>query len=162
MPRYTIPQCPEIVFNVQGSNRDKATFRALQQLVGLVNQGILDSEKFKKFNSKSFVELTDKDLMAHDEEKLIKAVKVLSKLATSRETVQDLHEQALEANKYINILFGEDKISREDFQEMQDRFKILKEFALANLRYKEAFIDAKEARLIVDEALEIVDKSEDG
>lgn len=161
MVLYTLPQCPEFVFKAQGSNRDKATFRALQQLVNLINQGTVDAEKFKKFSSKNFIEITDKDFMANNEEELIKAVKLLSKLAISRQAVQNLREQALKAYKYIDILFGKDKISQEDFQRMQDGFKVLKEFSLANLRYKEALIDAKEARRTVDEALEIVNEDED-
>lgn len=155
MPSYTVPQCPEILFNVQGSNRDKATFQALQQLVSLINQGSLDNARFRRFNSKSFIEVTDKDLMAQNEDKLIKAIKTLSKLAVSKQAVQVLREQTLEAYKCIETLFGEDEISKEDFEKIRDDFKILKEFALSNLRYKEALIDAKEARLIVDKALEI-------
>jgi len=161
MPLYTTPQYPESIFNVRGSNRDKATFQALQQLVSLINQGTLDSERFRKFNSKSFIELTEKDLMANDEDKLINAVKILSKLATSRQTVQDLHEKSLEAYRYIDILFEKDKISKEDFQMIQDSLKVIKEFGLANLRYKEALIDAEKARLIVNGALKIVNETKD-
>lgn len=162
MPLYTTPQYPEFIFNVRSSNRDKATFQALQQLVDLINQGTLDSGKSKRFNSKSFIGLTEKDLMAHNEDKLIDAVKVLSKLATSRQVVQDLHEKSLEAYRYIDILFRKDKISKEDFQIIQDSLKVIKEFGLANLRYKEARIDAEEARLIVDQALEVDDENKDG
>lgn len=161
MPLYTTPQYPEFIFNVRGSNRDKATFQALQELVSLINQGTLDSERFRKFNSKSFIELTEKDLMANDEDKLINAVKILSKLAKSRQEVQDLHEKSLEAYKYIDILFGKDRISKEDFQIIQDSLKVIKEFGLANLRYKEALTDAEKARLIVDQALEIVNGTRD-
>ncbi|MBM0740883.1 hypothetical protein JOY44_04505 [Phormidium sp. CLA17] len=158
MPLYTTPQYPEFIFNVRGSNRDKATFQALQQLVSLINQGTLDSGRFKEFNSKSFIELTEKDLMANNEDKLIDAVKVLSKLATSRQTVQDLHENFLEAYRHIDILFGKDRTSKEDFQKIQDSLKVIKEFGLANLRYKEALIDAETARLIVEQALEVVNE----
>lgn len=159
MPLYTTPQYPEFIFNVRGSNKDKATFQALQELVSLINQGTLDSEKFRKFNSKSFIELTEKDLMANDEDKLINAVKILSKLAKSRQEVQDLQERSLEAYKYIDVLFGKNRISKEDFQVIQDSLKVIKEFGLANLRYKEALTDAEKARLTVDQALEIVNEA---
>lgn len=161
MPFYTTPQYPEFIFNVRSLNRDKATFQALQQLVSLINQGTLDSRRFKRFNSKNFIELTEKDLMANDEDNLIDAVKALSKLATSRQTVQDLHEKSLEAHKYIDILFEKDKIPKEDFQIIQDSLKVIKEFGLANLRYKEALIDAEKARLIVDKALEVINEIRD-
>lgn len=161
MSLYTTPQNPEFIFNVRGSNRDKATFQALQQLVSLINQGTLKSEKFKGFNSKNFIEIVEKDLMANNEDKLIDAVKVLSKLAKSRQAVQDLHENSLEAYGYIDILFRKDRISEEDFQVIQDSLKIIKEFGLANLRYKEALIDAEKARLIVDQALEAANKIKD-
>lgn len=162
MPSYTVSQYPEVLFNVRGSNRDKATFQALQQLVSLINRGSLDNARLQRFNSKSFIEVTNKDLMAQNEDKLIKAVKVLSKLAVSKQAVQALREQTLEAYKCIETLFGEDEISKEGFEQIRDDFKILKEFALSNLRYKEALIDAKEARLIVDKALEIADIEGEG
>lgn len=161
MSLYTTPQYPEFIFNVRGSNRDKATFQALQQLVSLINQGALDSGRFRKFNSKSFIKLTEKDLMANDEDKLINAVKILSKLARSKQIVQDLHKKSLEAYKYIDILFGKDKISKEDFQMIQDSLKVIKEFGLANLSYKEALMDAEKARLIVNQALEIANETRD-
>jgi hypothetical protein len=99
--------------------------------------------------------------MANNEDKLIDAVKVLSKLAKSRQTVQDLHGNSLEAYRHIDILFGKDKISKEDFQMIQASLKVIKDFGLANLRYKEALIDAEKARSIVDQALEVVNEIKD-
>jgi hypothetical protein len=159
MPVYTVPQYPEILLNVRGSNRDKSTYQALKKLVCLINKGTLNSAKLDRFNSKNFIEIIESDLMAQDEDAVVKAVKILSKLAVSRQVVQELHEQSLAAYRYIDILFGKDRISTEVFQEMQENFKILKEFAVANLRYKEALGEAEQARLIVDNALKMADKN---
>jgi uncharacterized coiled-coil DUF342 family protein len=72
----------------------------------------------------------------------------------SKQKRQELYEKAIKARKQIDILFDTRKVSQEEFQKIEDELKILREFARANLRYKEAFAYAEDARSILDKALE--------
>jgi hypothetical protein len=152
--QYTIPQCPDLLLEVSNSDPDKARYKATQQLVRLINEEKIVVHIPEGFSTRQLIEITEKDLMADDEDKIIEAVKVLSKLSASKKKVQELYEQAVEARQQINILFENRKISVEEFQKIEDGFKFLKEFAQANLRYKEALPDAENARFIIDKALE--------
>lgn len=155
MPRqYTIPQCPELLIRVPSSDSDKARYKATQELVRLINEELLSVQIPEGFSTKQLIEITERDLMAEDEGKIIDAVKVLSKLSVSRQRVQELYEQAIEARKQVDILFENRKISQEEFQGIEESFKVLKEFTQANLRYKEVLPDAENARSLLDKVLE--------
>jgi len=158
VPQYTIPQCPELLIKVSDSDQDKARYQALGLLVHLINQNCLGVEIPEGFSTKQFIEITERDLMTEGEDKLIQAVKVLSKLAVSKQKVQELHEKAIEARKHIDILFDIKRVSKEEFKRLEESFKVLREFAQANLRYKDALNDAEEARLLIDEALKPPEK----
>ena len=153
--QYTILQCPALLLKVKSSDSDNARYKATQELVRLINEELLDVKIPEGFNTRQLIEIGEKDLMAEGEDKIIDAVKVLSKLFAARQKVQELHAEALEARQKINILFEDKDISVEEFQRIEEGFKVLKEFAQANLRYKEAFPSAKDARSLIDKALEL-------
>jgi hypothetical protein len=152
--QYTIPQRPDLLIVGSSSDPDKARYKATQELVRLINEEQLDVQIPEGFSTRQLIEVTEEDLMAEDEDKIIEAVKVLSKLSASKRKVQELHEQAIQAKEQVDILFKNSKTSREEFQEIEEGLNILKEFARANLRYKEALLDAENARLLLDKALE--------
>ena len=152
--QYTIPQCPELLIRVPNADPEKARFNAIQELVDLINEDRLSVQIPEGFSTRQLIEITEKDLMTEYEEKIINAVKVLSKLSISKQKMQDLCEKALVARVQIEILFDDKKVSQEEFQRIEDGLKTLKEFAQANLRYKKVLPDAENARSILDEALQ--------
>lgn len=152
--QYTIPQCPELIIEVPNSDSDKARCKATQELIQLINEGRLSVQIPEGFSTSQLIEITEKDLMAEDEGKIINAVKILSKFSTSKQKTQELYDQAIEARKQLDVLFSNRRVSHEEFQRIKEGFKVLKEFALANLRYKEVLPEAENARLLLDEALE--------
>jgi len=155
MPRqYTILQRPELLIKVSNSDPDKARYKATQELVRLINEEQLGVQIPQGFSTRQLIEIAEKDLMAEGEDKVVEAVKVLSKLSAAKQKVQELYEQAVEARQQTDVLFENRKISVEEFQRIEEGLKVIKEFAQANLRYKEALPDAKIARSLIDEALE--------
>jgi len=72
----------------------------------------------------------------------------------AKQKVQELYEPAIEARQQTDALFESRKISVEEFQKIEEGLKIIKEFAQANLRYKEALPESENARLLIDKALE--------
>lgn len=83
MPRYTIPQCPELLLAVPNSDPEKARYKATQKLIHLINENQLDVQIPEGFSTRQLIEITEKDLMAQGEDKVIEAVKTLSKLSAS-------------------------------------------------------------------------------
>ena len=155
MPRqYTIPQRPELLIKVSNSDPDKAMYKATQELVRLINEEQLGIQIPEGFSTRQLIEIAEKDLMAEGEDKIIEAVKVLSKLSAAKQKVQELYERAIEARQQTDALFESRKISVEEFQRIEEGLKVIKEFAQANLRYKEALPDAENARSLIDKALE--------
>ena len=155
MPRqYTIPQCPELLIKVSNSDPDKARYKATQEIVRRINEDQLGIRIPEGFSTRQLIEIVEKDLMAEGEDKIIEAVKVLSKLSAAKQKVQELYEQAIEARQQTDVLFENRKISVEEFQKIEEGLKVIKEFAQANLRYKEALPDAENARSLIDKALE--------
>jgi hypothetical protein len=152
--QYTIPQRPELLIKVSNSDPDKARHKATQELVRLINEEQLDVQIPEGFSTRQLIEIAEKDLMAEGEDKIIEAVKVLSKLSVAKQKVQDLCAQAIEARQQIDALFENRIISVEEFQRIEEGLKIIKEFAQAHLRYKEALPDAENARSLIDKALE--------
>ncbi|MBE9102989.1 hypothetical protein [Vacuolonema iberomarrocanum] len=159
MHRYTAAQFPEILLEVQCSNRHRAPFFALKKLVDLTRINVLDAKNFDGFSSQSLVEVADKDLMSQNEEKLTNAIKTLTKLSQARKIVQEKQEEALANRKYIEILFSNKKLLPDDFKNIKESLETIKLFAQANLRYKEALANAEEAKIIVDKALESIDSA---
>jgi len=162
MPKYTAAQFPEILLEVQCSNRYRAPFFALKKLVDLTRVGVLDAKDFDGFSSQSLVEVTNEDLMSKNEEKLTKAIKTLAKLSQAKKLVQEKQEEALNNSKNIEMLFLDKKLLPDEFKKIEESLEKIKLFAQANLRYKEALASAEEAKLIIDRALELTDSENEG
>lgn len=153
MARYTIPQCPEMLFTVSGIDSANTRYKAAKQIAQLVNEGNLNVKIPEGFSTRQLIEITQRDLMAEDESKIIEAVKVISKLSVAKQRTQELYEQALLSRQRIDSLFSSKTLTREDFDAIKESLKTLENFAKANISYKEALLEAEEARSILDEAL---------
>jgi hypothetical protein len=153
MPRYTMPQCPEMLFAVTGVDSDNARYKAARQIAKAVNEGRLNIKIPEGFSTRQLIEITERDLMADDESKITEAVKVISKLSVARQRTQELHELALLAREQIDCLFSTKTLADEDFAAIKESLKTLENFAKANLSHKEALLQAEEALFILDEAL---------
>jgi len=55
------------------------------------------------------------------------------------------------------MLFSDDPVSEAEISSLKDGFKVLKTYAQANLRFKDARKQAKEAREVLDRALNTAD-----
>lgn len=158
MSYYTIPQCPEILFEVIGIDSNKTRFNVAKQIANLVNEGSLKIKIPEGFSTSKLIEIKEKDLMSQDDSKIIEAVKVISKLSFARQRTQELHDQALIARQKIDILFDPKVIEKDEFEIIKEKLKIIENFAKANLSYKEALIDAEVARSVIDEALTLIEQ----
>ncbi len=150
---YTVPQCPKLLIEVRNLDSDRARYNAINKLVSLINEGSIDVQIPEGFTTQQLIEIREEDLMSDHEAELSQAVRTLSKLSVAKQKLQELQEQAAEVRDKIDLLFREEKIPLEEFSKITDGLKLLKEFAKANLRYKEALPDADSARLVVDRAL---------
>lgn len=153
MVQYTFPQSPDIVITLNGKDSEKARRTALKQAVRLINTGEIELRLPNGFSIFQLVEISKGDLMAENEDKVIKAVKILHKLIASKQDVQKLREQALQIRNQLNDLFTDKKIDDKELNEIKKGLKIIEDFAKANLRYKEALSEAELARSVLDEAL---------
>lgn len=72
----------------------KARYQILEKIIELSNSEELDIRLPEGFSTRQVIEITEQDLMANGEDKIIQAVKTLSKLADAKRKMQDLHEQA--------------------------------------------------------------------
>jgi hypothetical protein len=155
MPQYTISYCPELLFKVPGADSGNARYKAIQQIAFLLNKGQLKIKLPEGFSTRQLIEITKQDLMAENEHKITEAVKIISKLSAAKQTTQELHEKALQTRGKIDALFSNQVLTKQDFNEIESDLKVLKKFAIANLRYKEALSEAEKARRILDEALKL-------
>ena len=80
-------------------------------------------------------------------------MQILSNLASLKLKVMESKEEALKVRESIDILFTDQPVTVEEITDLKDGFKVLKNFAVSNLRYREARGKAEEARAILDEAL---------
>lgn len=145
MPQYTLPQCPDLSFQVVGKDSDNARYKVLKQIVKSINDGQLKIKLPEGFSTWELIEITEKDLMAKDEDKIIEAIKVLNKLSSSKQKTQELRGQALKAQSHLDALFDNKFLTEEEYKNIEEGLKVIKDFAQANLRYKEAIPDAKKS-----------------
>lgn len=158
MVQYTFPHCPEIVITLSGKDSVKARCAALKQAVHLINTGEIELCLPNGFSIFQLVEISKSDLMAKNEDQVIKAVKILHKLIVSKQEVQKIREEALRVRNQIDDLFTDNKLEDKEFNELKTGLKVIEDFAKANLRYKEALSEAERARSVLDEALKSADK----
>lgn len=155
MVRYTLPQSPEVILAVRGKDSPKAREKAMDKLMALMDSGSLPTDLEEGFDPEQFVEVKEPDFADRGEEDAIgEAVQVLSNLASLKLKMMECRQEALKAREQIDILFSDEAGSPEEIANLKDGFKALKNFAVANLRYREARGQAEEARAILDAALQ--------
>ena len=158
MVRYTLPQSPEIILTVKGKDSAKAREEAMDRLMELMDDGKLPTELLEGFGPKQFVEVKDiEDAASEGEDAITEAVQILSNLASLKLKVMESREEALKIRAAIDILFTDEAVTADEISRLKDGFKVLKNFAQANVRYREARSKAEEARAILDEALQSVE-----
>jgi hypothetical protein len=157
MVRYTLPQSPEIILTVKGKDSAKAREEAMDRLMLLMDEGKLPTELAEGFGPKQFVEVIEDAAVSDGEDAITEAVQILSNLASLKLKVMESREEALKIREAIDILFTDEAVSAEEIGRLKDGFKVLKNFAQANVRYREARGKAEEARAILDEALQSVE-----
>lgn len=154
MVRYTLAQSPEVVLTVRGKDSSQAREKAMDKLMELMDSGKLPTELEEGFSPEQFIEVKEPDETPLEEEDAIsEAVQILSNLASLKLKMMESREEALKVRAAIDILFSDQPVSVEEITELKDGFKVLKTFAVSNLRYREARAKAEEARAILDEAL---------
>ncbi|MEG4227443.1 hypothetical protein QUA35_22380 [Microcoleus sp. N9_B2] len=157
MVRYTLPQSPEIILTVKGKDSAKAREEAMDRLMLLMDEGKLPTELAEGFGPKQFVEVIEDASVSDGEDAITEAVQILSNLASLKLKVMESREEALKIREAIDILFTDEAVTAEEIGRLKDGFKVLKNFAQANVRYREARGKAEEARVILDEALQLVE-----
>jgi hypothetical protein len=158
MVRYTIVQSPEIILTVPGKDSNKAREKAMDKLMEIMEAGDLPTELEEGFSPQQLIEVKEPSMdTGNDEDTIIEAVQLLSNLATLKLKVQDTRTEALEVRKLVDILFSDQSVSEEEISSLKEGFKVLKNFAQANLRYKEAREKAEQAREVLDNALKSPD-----
>jgi hypothetical protein len=154
MVQYSLPQSPEITLTVPGKDSAKAREKAMEQLMELMESGELPTDLADGFGPQQFIELKEPGtLVIGSEDALNQAVQILSGLATLKLKAQESRAEAMEVRQQIDILFSNDPISEAEITLLKDGFKVLKTYAQANLRYRDARGQAEDARAVLDEAL---------
>ena len=82
----------------------------------------------------------------------------MSNLATLKLKVQESRAEASEIRKAVDILFSDQSVTEEEITRLKEGFKVLKNFAQANMRYQEARAKAEQARQVLDQALKSPEK----
>lgn len=155
MVRYTLPQSPEIILTVKGKDSAKAREEAMDKLMELMDAGQLPTDLKEGFGPKQFVEVKEmEDAASESEDAITEAVQILSNLASLKLKVMESREEALKIRAAIDILFTDEPVNAEEISSLKDGFKVLKNFAQAQVRYRDARSKAESARAILDEALQ--------
>jgi cell division protein FtsB len=81
-------------------------------------------------------------------------VQILSSLATLKLKAQESKTEAMQVRKQIDVLFTDETVSEEEITHLKEGFKVLKNYAQTNLRYREARTQAEHARTVLDRALQ--------
>lgn len=155
MVQYTFAQAPEVILTVPGKNSAKARDKAMDQLVELMDAGKAPSDLSEGLGSQELIEVKDpENIITTNEDAVTQAVQLLNSLATLKLKVQELRTEALQVRDQIDILFSDESVSEDEIARLKEGFKVLKAFAQANLRYREARSQAEEARALLDNALQ--------
>jgi len=154
MVQYTLAQAPEVILNVPGKDSAKAREKAMDQLMEQMDSGKLPTDLSEGFSPQQLIEVKEPSTnTTSDEDAITEAVQILSNLATLKLKVQESRTEALEVRKAVDILFADKSVSEEEIARLKEGFKVLKNFAQANLRYHEARAKAEQARAVLDQAL---------
>jgi soluble cytochrome b562 len=159
MVQYTLAQSPEIILTVPGKDSAKARDKAMDQLMELMEAGNLPTELEEGFGAQQLIEVKEASIdTASGEDAITQAVQILSNLATLKLKVQDSRAEALEIRKAVDVLFSDQSVTEEEITRLKEGFKVLKNFAQANMRYQEARTKAEQARQVLDQALKSPEK----
>ncbi|HEY9659461.1 MAG TPA: hypothetical protein V6C65_13470 [Allocoleopsis sp.] len=154
MVQYTLAQSPEVILTVPGKDSAKARDKAMDQLIELMESGELPTDLSEGFGPHQFIEVKEPALVnPEDEDAITQAVQVLSNLATLKLKVQVSRSDAMKIRGQVDKLFTDDDVSEEEITDLKEGFKVLKTYAQANLRYREARAQAEQARTVLDQAL---------
>ncbi|TAF02631.1 MAG: hypothetical protein EAZ77_18530 [Nostocales cyanobacterium] len=159
MVQYTLAQNPDIILTVPGKDSAKARDKAMDQLMELMEADRLSTELEEGFSPQQLIEIKEPTIdNTSDEDAITQAVQVLSNLATLKLKVQETRAEALEIRKAVDVLFSDNPVTEEEITRLKEGFKVLKNFAQANIRYQEAKKKAEQARQILDQALKSPEK----
>jgi len=159
MVQYTLAQSPEIILTVAGKDSAKAREKAMDQLMELMEAGNLPTELEEGFGAQQLIEVKEASIdTGSGEDAITQAVQILSNLATLKLKVQDSRAEALEIRKAVDVLFSDQSVTEEEITRLKEGFKVLKNFAQANMRYQEARTKAEQARQVLDQALKSPEK----
>jgi hypothetical protein len=171
MVKYTLTQSPNVVLTVPGKDSPKARDKAMDQLIELIEAGEAPADLSDGFSPHQFIEVKDQSPMPPDldtapspnltsqnaEDAVTQAVQVLSNLANLKLKVQTSRAEAMKVRAQVDGLFSDDPVDEAELEQLKEGFKLLKTFAQANLRYREARVQAEQARDILDQALSFSD-----
>jgi LPS O-antigen subunit length determinant protein (WzzB/FepE family) len=158
MVQYTLPQDPEFRLTIPGKDSPKNREKAMEQLMQMLEAGDIPAELADGAGPQQFIEIKEPaPLDPNSEDAINQAVQILSSLATLKLKAQESREEALAIRQKIDILFTDEIVSEEEILNLKDGFKVLRTYAQANLRYREAREQAIVAREILDEALKAAD-----
>ena len=157
MVSYTLAQNPDTIITVRGKDSDRARQKAMDKLVEMMDSGEIPTELENGFSPEQFIEVKEskevtKEIISEEEDAVTQAVQTLSDFAALKIKVVESREEALKILSAIEVLFTDETVTVEEIANLRDGFKILKTFAVANLRYREARDKAQKARVILDQA----------
>jgi len=159
--RYTIAECPEISISVRGRDSLTTRERALDKIMQLIDNDELPTELPEGLSSEQLIEVKESNEHIDseiEEDVVVRAVRELNNLANLKIKLQELHQAAIKVRKDLDILFIDTPIELEpeQFKEnIKSSFKILKDFAVVLINYKDAKNKAENARIVLDEALQL-------
>jgi len=155
MVQYTLAQSPDVILTVSGKDSPKAREKAMDQLLELMDAGKLPTDLSEGFGPHQFIEVKEQPHLSNaaDEDAITQAVQILSNLAALKLKAQESRTEALKVRAKIDILFTDEVVSEEEINSLKEGFKVLKTYAQTNLRFREARIQAAEARVVLDRAL---------
>jgi hypothetical protein len=166
MVKYTLTQSPDIVLTIPGKDSPKARDKAMDQLIALVEEGKAPADLSDGFGPHHFIEIKETTAMTPEpdtdqaqsaEDAITQAIQLLSNLATLKLKVQTSRAEAMKVRAQVDGLFSDDPVDEAELEQLKEGFKLLKTFAQANLRYREARTQAEQARTILDQALALPD-----
>ncbi len=157
MVSYTLPQNPDTIITVRGKDSERSRQKAMDKLVEMMDSGEIATELENGFGPEQFIEVKEskasKEITSEEEDAVAQALQILSDLAALKIKVVEYREEALDIRSAIEVLFTDEPVTVEEIASLKEGFKVLKTFALASLRYREAREKAEEARIILDLAL---------
>jgi hypothetical protein len=160
---YTLSDLPEVKVSVQGKDSPITRQKAIDKIAEMSKAGELLDVLANDLSAEQLLLIEappqTADLESDEEEDpLIVAVRELNKFSPLKIKTQRLKQAALQARRNIDVLFTEEPIE-EDLDQLEEilkgNFKTLKDFAGSLVEYRKAKPGAEQARLILDEALQL-------